>query len=56
MSDYYPKGEEAGRKARDQHAKRQELLDAMRLDLEAIIIGIQDQVDERDARRRKAGY
>jgi len=41
--DYYVQGDEAATKARDDHAARQKTISDIRADLEAIIIGIQDQ-------------
>lgn len=49
LRDYYIKGDEAGQEARDQHQQRVMKLSDVREDLEAIIIGIQDQ--QRDRRR-----
>ncbi len=49
--DYYVKGEEAAAEARLQHQLRVMKLTDVRDDLQTIILGIQDQQEERTRRR-----
>ena len=50
--DYYVQGPDAGLAAQREHEARVKALKAVRDDLAAIVDGIQDQLDARDAARR----
>lgn len=50
--DYYVQGEEAGAEARLQHQQRVMKLNDIRDELQTIILGIQDQQEERNRRRQ----
>ena len=50
--DYYVQGSDAAQAAQREHESRLAALKRVRLELVAIVEGIQDQLDERDASRK----